>query len=459
MWHLVGDGNAHKSPRTAFSRRNVVATGKLGGKGTAAVVYRSTMLSGLARISQKTLEIEGTKVKKVLYYNHYGEMGGAEISLLLMVGNMANVDCLLVAPEGALLRAARERGIATISVQSYAARFSKNPIVLLKGVYGTVRSGFALRKVLKQFKPDVVHANSIRAGLISVVATLREATPVVWHVRDRLPMSRMGRIIRGIAKARATRIVAISRAIKDNFSSNVVLAQKTIVISDGIEIPTRSVASIRDVLGIAPNMFVVGVVGQITLWKRQLDAIRAFQKFVSRIPRAKLLVVGEPRFRRENYTYERQLHDIVKTLNLKNNVSFLGHRSDIPNIMASMDVLLVPSDNEPFGRVVIEAMMAGKPVVGTNAGGIPDIIGRQGEAGLLVEVGDYEGMANALTKLFNHPPLRTAMGNRGRERVVQFFNIYSTCETTYTLYDDLLSDKVALSSALSPEPARMERHT
>ena len=377
---------------------------------------------------------------RVMYYNHYGEMGGAEISLLLTASHMPNASVILVAPEGSLLDAARKRSIPVVAVKSFTARIRKNILVLAIGAFGTWRAGMELRRLVKTYKPDIVHANSVRAGLIGMFATTRLPVKLVWHVRDQVPQSRIGWAIRKAAGYGTDAIITISEAIKESFSSSDNLSAITTVVHNGIEVQTTPKSlNIRKSLGIDNDKFVVGVVGQIALWKRQMDAVHAFYSFAQDHPDTYLLIVGEPRFRRENYEYEKQLRYIVGALGIGERVIFLGYRTDIPAIMNTLNVLLIPSNNEPFGRVVIEAMMAGVPVIGTDAGGIPEIIGRNQQAGILVPVGDVGSMTVALNKLFNDRQLIRTMGDRGKELVKTRFDIRVTCEKISKVYEELLN--------------------
>ena len=177
----------------------------------------------------------------------------------------------------------------------------------------------------------------------------------------------------------------------------------------------------------------VGVVGQITPWKRQHDAIDAFARFVKEHSDSELWIVGAAKFREENQRYEAQLRQQVESAGMRNKVRFLGFRDDVMNVMTSIDVLLVPSENEPFGRVVIEAMLAGKPVIGTNGGGIPEIV-VDGETGYLVSIGDVQAMTERLFKLYTWPETRLALGSASQERVLQCFSASSSAKGLYELY-------------------------
>lgn len=375
---------------------------------------------------------------KVLYYNHSAEVSGAEISLLLTISHMTGVDTRLVAPDGELLDRARGQNIEAIPVQSYRARMVKNPLILLKGAFGTLRAGLELRWVVREESPDIVHANSIRSGLIAIIAVWNTSTKLFWHVRDNLPHNVVGRLIRTAAAWKVDQIIAISNAIRTNFASSPKLQAKTITVYNGIDVNQKPGKSIRQELGVQENRFVVAVVGQIAPWKRQHDAIAAFSNLVQNVPDSELWIVGEPKFRDENVVYEKDLHRQVEGLNLQDKVRFLGFRKDVMDIMMAIDVLLVPSENEPFGRVVIEAMLAGKPVIGTNGGGISEIIGH-GRTGFLVGIGDISGIATTMVLLSSNKELQQTFGEQGRQRAIQLFSLDFITQQINRIYVDLLN--------------------
>ncbi|WDL95253.1 glycosyltransferase family 4 protein [Alicyclobacillus sp. ALC3] len=376
---------------------------------------------------------------RVLYYSHSADVSGAEISLLLTVSHMQGevVDTVLVAPSGEVTDRARNHGIYVVPVRGYRARMSLHPWPLAKGMVGTVRAGIELRRVVRKAAPDIVHANSIRAGLIAVVGVMGRRTQLVWHVRDNLPNNVVGRGIRTVASWRANKVFAISRAIAANFAMGQRLQRKTTVVHNGIDVCEPEGKSIRFHTDLSASRFVLAVVGQIAPWKRQHDAVQAFAAFCEIAPDSELWIVGEPKFRDENIQYANTLETMVQRLGIADRVRFLGFRTDVANVMASIDVLVVPSENEPFGRVVIEAMLAGKPVIGTRGGGIPEIV-MDGQTGYLVETGDTAAMVERLRTLHADPLLAKQMGKRGRTRTYQDFSIESKVEQIHGEYRALI---------------------
>ncbi len=148
---------------------------------------------------------------------------------------------------------------------------------------------------------------------------------------------------------------------------------------------------------------VLGVIAQITPWKGQTRAVHILERLRITHPSAELVIVGETKFvtpatRFDNLAYEAEVRGLVSKLGLDDAVHLLGERDDVERIIAALDVVLVPSSEEPFGRSVIEALAMGVPVVATNAGGPPEVI-RPGIDGIVLAPGDLDGWAEAVRSM------------------------------------------------------------
>jgi glycosyltransferase involved in cell wall biosynthesis len=165
--------------------------------------------------------------------------------------------------------------------------------------------------------------------------------------------------------------------------------------------------------------------------------LRALAQVRRAVPRAKGIVVGgsvpyEP-------GYRDQLLALGQALGLSGNVAFHDYRPDVPRLMSALDVLVLPSVSpEPFGRVLIEAMAAGKPVVATDAGATPEVID-DGEQGLLVPANDAQSMAAAVTRLLLDSSLATSMGQKGRRRVEARFTAQHYVDGVQAIYREVLT--------------------
>ncbi|HZK82002.1 MAG TPA: glycosyltransferase family 4 protein, partial [Humisphaera sp.] len=180
----------------------------------------------------------------------------------------------------------------------------------------------------------------------------------------------------------------------------------------------------------------IGLVGRISPWKGQHIFLRAAVLVRERYPRARFQIVGAALF--SEHDFEREIHALADSLGVADAVEFTGFREDVGDLIAAMDVLVHASTiGEPFGQVVIEGMAAGKPIVATNGGGIPEIV-QDGVTGLLVPMGDAAQMADAVCQLLADPVKSQEMGQLGRRRVMKYFTIQQTAARVERIYDRVL---------------------
>ncbi len=367
---------------------------------------------------------------KVLCVNHTGTVSGAERSLLDLLGGLpSDIEARLACPsEGQLAQAARTAGIGIDAIPGTDGSLRLHPLRTPIAIGTLSLAGLRTAAHARRMNADVIHANSIRAGLISVPAGRLVGLPVVVHVRDRLPRSAAADASLRMIALGAQTVVANSRYTADGLRA-VTAHGHVRVVYNPVD-PGRFVGSeldrdaIRATLGLSRDAVVLAVIGQITPWKAQDDAVRATGLLRRAGVDARLLIVGEPKFvssatRYDNLGYYADLQRLISSEALGDRVHLLGERSDIPALMAALDVLLVPSWEEPFGRVVIEAMAARLPVLATSVGGPAEII-TDGIDGMLLAPHDPGRWADTIVRLAASPELRERLGEAGRKRANDF---------------------------------------
>jgi glycosyltransferase involved in cell wall biosynthesis len=164
----------------------------------------------------------------------------------------------------------------------------------------------------------------------------------------------------------------------------------------------------------ADGLRIVGVFGRITQWKGQDVVLRALVN----VPSVAAMFAGEE----EDAASGDELRLLARELGIADRVRFLGFRKDVPHLMRVVDCIVhVPTDPEPFGRVVVEGMLARRPVIATRAGGIPEII-ENGVSGILIAPGSPDELSEALRRIFSDPVAAAEMAANGHARALACFS-------------------------------------
>lgn len=346
---------------------------------------------------------------RILHYNHTSRVSGAENILLAIVENLdrERFQAVVTAPEGCRLGdAMNERNIRFVPMRDLSARFTWRPDLLAKYASSSLLAILALRKIVRAERPHIIHANSIRAGLIATFATRGMEVPVLWHIHDMLPRHPLSPLIRAIAAfASEVSIVSVSKATARSFEGKCLyplLRGRGFTLYNGID--TQKFArergrrsEIRDVLGLSSASFCIGHIGQFSERKNQLGMVRAFAELLPQIPNAVLLLVGAPLFAHEA-RYAQELRREVRKLRLDDRVQFLGQRSDVPLLFQALDLLVVNSREEPLALTVVEGFSAHVPVLGSRTGGIPEMIEHE-VTGWLISAMDHHALAHDIVSI------------------------------------------------------------
>jgi glycosyltransferase involved in cell wall biosynthesis len=402
---------------------------------------------------------------KILFYNHTGQASGAERLLLMILGrrDRDNFEPIVVCPEsGALRTMVADLGIPVETVLGLAARFTWRLDHLARYCKSFLQVMGHLRSRVSSIKPDLIHANSIRAGIVATAATFGLATPVVWHLHDLMPRHPLSTLIRILASLSGrTRMIAVSDAVARNFRGrfSYFMGTRVEVILNAIDLEKFQLnetaqLAIRDEFGLSTDNFVLGIIGQLTPRKGQLELINAFAQ--AEVARATLLIVGAPLFNRDS-DYALRLTQQAKALGIADRVQMLGSRSDISAIMRALDLLVVNSSAEPFGLVILEAMACGIPVLAVAVDGIPEII-QHGTNGWLVPRRDHRILAESITYLSRNAELRSRLAANGKQHVAANFSAdrYTTqLETFYESFGSASADveQKAVSMETPTRPA------
>jgi glycosyltransferase involved in cell wall biosynthesis len=342
----------------------------------------------------------------VTFVSSHAETGGSEHYLELLLGSLDPgwVGGVVALADGPLVGRLRALGLSVQVIETPAR-------------LGVLPAALKLRRVLLRQRPAVVHANGVKAALVTVLATPRTGVPVVWVKHD---YSWDGWLARGVAR-RSRQVVAVSEAVTATFQGR--LRRRVRVVPNGI--PSYSVdraagrARLAQLLGQGPHAPAALLVGRLHRAKGQLELVEAVPKVLELRPDTRFgLLGGEDPYHRDYAVLVRRR---TAELGLDHAVSVLGHSDEPLSLIAGADLVVVPSvpDERGAGRegcpfALLEAMAVGTPVVGYASGGIPEALGACGE---LVEEGDRAGLAAAIVRVLNDADLRAARAACGQERV------------------------------------------
>ena len=317
----------------------------------------------------------------------------------------------------------------------------------LRDLVATVR----LARLIRKERPQILHTHTAKAGTVGRVAAVIAGSrrpPIIVHTFHGHVLrgyfgplrSRFFRQLERWLATKTTALIAVSPQVRDDLVAlGVAPKERFVVIRLGIELDERVADTSangrtdnRRYLGIPGDRFAVGWIGRMTAVKRTDDILVAFKRLRDSGVDAVLCLVGDGPDRPE---LERRAHE----LGVIRDTVFLGYQEDVAPFYSAFDALILPSSNEGTPVSAIEALAAGRPVVATRVGGVPDVV-RDGEDGFLVDAGDTDELADRLEQLARDPALRERMGEQGRERVLPRYAVARLVQDVDELYRSLLSE-------------------
>jgi glycosyltransferase involved in cell wall biosynthesis len=313
-----------------------------------------------------------------------------------------------------------------------------------------LRSVLALARLIRRERPQILHTHTAKAGAVGRVAALLAGDarpPIVVHtfhghvLRGYFdPLRAYGfRLLERWLATKTTKLIAVGPQVRDDLVAlGVAPAEKFAVIRLGIELEGRVAATpearaeTRRLLGVPDDAFVVGWIGRMTGVKNTDDVLAATKLLRDRGVDGWLLMVGDGPDRERIEQRAHQLGIVKRCL-------FLGYQEDVAPWYQAFDAMILPSVNEGTPVSAIESLAAGRPVVATRVGGVPDVV-EDGEDGFLVEPGDPSALAERLARLAAEPQLRERMGEHGRSRVPQRYAVERLVDDIDRLYRELLEN-------------------
>ena len=373
-------------------------------------------------------------MRRILIVCEYPTLLGGERSMLATLPTVqdAGFEVHVAAPaQGPLARALRERGIEHHAWAEHSRGATMQPLETLRA---------ELAGIIRRVKPDVMHANSVSTSRISGPVVAEAAVPSLGHLRDILNLTRQA--VADINLHR--RIVAVSKATRDFHIAQGIDPARSIVLYNGVDLgefhprPPSGLLH-RELQSPASAQFVVSI-GQLGLRKAMHIALHAARQLAPARPDLHWLIVGERTSNKlESQTAEARLHGIANQPPLAGRVHFLGARRDVPQILNECKLLVHAAQQEPLGRVLLEAAASGVAVVATDVGGTREIFPTESEGALLVPPDNADAIAEATRALLQNDQRRQVIASAARRRAEHAFDIRDAARRLIEQYEALLS--------------------
>jgi len=354
------------------------------------------------------------RLLKILHIDPERNWGGGEaqvFGLLAYLADKGHQNHLLTHPAGALFARCRDLNVRTL------------PLTVRNDI--DLRCVPAVRRLMRQEQYDIAHLHTKRAHVLSIWLPRSERHPRRVVTRRMDYAEPKSWYTRYLYNRQADGVVAISRAIRDGLVRAGVEPGKIRLIHSGIDPAGYD----RPRVGTGEKV-VVGSLARLEERKGHRFLLEAAASLKARGLKLRYRIAGDGPFRR-------RLEELAARLGLGDDVSFLGFVSDIPEFLATIDLFVMASLSEGLGVAALEAMAAGKPVIATRAGGLPESV-LDGVTGILVPPQDAGALTEAIGRLARAPELALGMGRRGRERVMEHFTMTQMARQNEAFYYDLL---------------------
>jgi len=373
---------------------------------------------------------------KILFLDQSGKLGGAELCLL-DVAKPYKGTCLVGLLADGPFRERLEQenfSVQVLTQQSIQVRKESSLLQSLRGSSSLIPLVARLVRIARNY--DLIYTNTPKALVVGAITSFFARRPFVHHLHDivspehfsltnrRLTVALANRASGVIANSEATRAAFIQAGGEDNLVKVIYNG----FASSRYQTSAAQRIQIRQEWGLKAEEFVIGHFSRLSPWKGQHILIEALAHCADNVT---ALLVGDALFGEEDYV--KQLHQQVTALGLEKRVQFLGFRSDIVSLMSACDLIAHTSTApEPFGRVIIEGMLCGRPVIAAAAGAAPELVEPE-ETGWLVSPGDADQLAQRIATCQAQPQTMARIAETAKIRASQRFDLTATNKQIFHL--------------------------
>ena len=330
---------------------------------------------------------------------------------------------------------AEAKGVRVFALPSLVRRLSfKNDLLAFINIY----------RLIRRIRPHIVHTHTSKAGLLGRLASFLARVPIIIHTpHGHVFHSYYGPVMTNvfvfaekILSFITDKITALTNRERDeHLEEGIASIEKYVVIHSGVMLDrlmnmSVDAGAVRGEFGIAQDSNVIGVVGRLVPIKGHKYLVSAAKRIIKEFRNTVFVFVGD------GYLSSR-LERQAESVGVRKNIIFTGWRKDAVEILDLFDILVLPSLNEGMGKVLVEGMALGKPIVASNVGGIIDLV-RNGENGILVPPGDSDALGEAILQLLKDKNLSEKLGKNGKAMVYPEFDASVMVKQIDDLYESLL---------------------
>ncbi|HBR21115.1 MAG TPA: glycosyltransferase [Nitrospiraceae bacterium] len=394
----------------------ILDTGKEWGGGT------NSLLELLKRIDKSKYHFTA------LFYNNYKK--GYESNIKTEIEKLG-VEFLILEQrkQPVIVKIAKELSRLTFFFSRQLKRYS---VFLINYHFRIKRNAEKISELLKNLRIDLLYMNNQpSSNLEGIIASKITGVPALQHSRIETTLNSFE--VKAV-NLWLKKMICVSEGVKNSFIRQGVDKSKCVVVYNGIAIeivPNASRQDIRKMWGISDKDILIGAVGSLIKRKRIRDLIGAIAMVENRREHpVKCMVIGKGP-EKEN------LMTKVKERNLDSRIIFTDFQSDAISYINALDIFVMPSEKEGLPRVILEAMLMGKPVIASDITGPSELVA-DGETGFLVPVGKTDAIAGAILRLIENPTLRERMGEKAKERIIRNFPVEKYVNDVENVFAEVL---------------------
>lgn len=375
------------------------------------------------------------KSKGILYLNRFAEIGGAELSLQTLADCLRDTDYrpVVVLMQDGPLRQRLEKMDITVYVYPFDLCHSNKPILFMRTIA-------FLRRIIKKEGIKLIHSNQVWDNQYGAVSAKIEQIPHILHVRLSPPVSKSSwKSFYNLGSM----AICNSEYTRSQFINSSRFRKRIDVIYNGIDTNTfkpdpKKRSDMREHYGFKDDDFVMGMAGRLTEEKGQLPLLKVLLPLLRENKNYKILISGDAKTNPDTI-YPEQIVAFINKNGLDRKIILTGFLEDMTSFYNAIDLFLFPSTwEEPFGRVLIEAMSTEKPVIASRVGGVPEVVDHE-MTGYLVNPSDVDGWCKCIDTLVNDENLRNQFGENGRKKVLKKFTLEHMTSRIVSIYSEMIN--------------------